>query len=692
MEKTLTNIMTSAFDDADTNMAYCVGITLKHLLLGRLYMAKFLDTNDRISVDRVHTEFNKMQKQLDILEKELDNQDRRRMMATVIEAKNDYTRTFDDLVNIIFERNKIIRETLDRIGPEIAKHVENVKLSIKSEQDDFGPKLEASNSQRISQIIFIILTAAGLGILICIMMTRTITGSITKIVKTANAIAQGDFSVEIDIRQKDEFGKLADVFRNMKDKIGSILKETDDLIQSVQEGRLEIRGNADAFPGSWGQLVSNINDLIDAFMGPFNMTADYIERIAKGNIPEKITDVYTGDFNQIKNNLNMLMNTMNGLLTETGHLIVAVQDGRLDVRGDSEAFVGDWHKLIIGVNELIDAFMAPINMAATYIDRISKGDIPDKITEEYRGDFNAIRNNLNRMIENLSLFAVELQTVADRIGSVSQSVRFGSEKMSDGAGKQAASAEEASASMEQMTSNISQNADNAIETEKIALKSAANARESGDAVGKTVEAMKEIAETISVVEDIARQTNLLALNAAIEAARAEEHGKGFAVVASEVRKLAERSQTAAGQINKLSASSVEIAERAGEMLERLVPDIQNTAQLVQEISAACNEQDSGASQINTSIQQLDQVIQQNVSIADEMILTSEELSGQGDHLRNTAAFFNLSDIQRKKFTRLKQDGNVSVSTEEEISDKPRKNIIDLEADFEEWDDEEFERY
>ncbi|MDM8551016.1 methyl-accepting chemotaxis protein [Desulfobacterales bacterium HSG2] len=693
MEKTLTNIMTSAFDDADASAAYHAGLTLKHLLLGRLYMGKFLDTNDRRAVDRVHVEFDKMQKELNILDKELENQDRRRMMAAVTEAKNDYTRTFDSLVSIIFDRNKIIRETLDRIGPEIAKHVEDVKLSIKAEQDDFGPRLEASNSQRVSQIVILILAAIGFGILICAVMTRAITGSITKIVETANAIAQGDFSVEIDIRQKDEFGKLADVFRNMKDKISNILKETDDLIQSVQEGRLESRGNADAFSGSWGELVSSVNNLIDAFTGPFNMTADYIERIAKGDIPEKITEAYKGDFNQIKNNLNMLMGTMNGLLKETEHLTLAVRDGRLDIRGDSEAFVGDWRKLIMGVNELIDAFKGPINMAATYVDQISKGDIPEKITDEYRGDFNDIRNNLNRMIENLSVFTVELQTSADRIASVSQSVRSGSENMSLGSSKQAASSEEASASMEEMSSNIKQNADNASETEKIALKSAEDAQESGSAVGKTVNAMKKIAETISVIEDIARQTNLLALNAAIEAARAEEHGRGFAVVASEVRKLAERSQTAAGQINKLSVSSVEIAERAGEMLEKLVPDIQKTAQLVQEISAACNEQDSGAGQINTSIQQLDQVIQQNVSIADEMISTSQELSNQGEHLRNTAMFFNLSDVQRRKFAniKLKQEAGASVAPKKETGDRPVKDTVDMKVE-EEWEDDEFERY
>ncbi|WP_235264124.1 methyl-accepting chemotaxis protein, partial [Geoalkalibacter ferrihydriticus] len=206
---------------------------------------------------------------------------------------------------------------------------------------------------------------------------------------------------------------------------------------------------------------------------------------------------------------------------------------------------------------------------------------------------------------------------------------------------QAAAAEEASSSMEQMAANIRQNADNAMQTEKIAAKSAQDARQGGEAVGKTVTAMKQIADKISIVEEIARQTNLLALNAAIEAARAGEHGKGFAVVAAEVRKLAERSQTAAAEISDLSGSSVEIAEQAGKMLTQMVPDIQKTAELVQEIAAASKEQDAGAEQVNKAIQQLDQVIQQNASASEEMASTSEELSSQAEQLQQAIAYFKV---------------------------------------------------
>jgi methyl-accepting chemotaxis protein len=197
--------------------------------------------------------------------------------------------------------------------------------------------------------------------------------------------------------------------------------------------------------------------------------------------------------------------------------------------------------------------------------------------------------------------------------------------------------------MEEMVSNIKQNADSAQQTDKIANKSATDAQESGKSVLEAVSAMREIASKISIIEEIARQTNLLALNAAIEAARAGEHGKGFAVVAAEVRKLAERSQKAAGEINQLSGTTLKVSEKAGEMLAKLVPDIQKTAELVQEISAASKEHDTGAEQINQALQQLEKVIQQNASASEEMASTTQELSSQSDQLVSSLAFFRTGD-------------------------------------------------
>ncbi|MDF0698424.1 methyl-accepting chemotaxis protein [Rhizobium sp. MC63] len=248
---------------------------------------------------------------------------------------------------------------------------------------------------------------------------------------------------------------------------------------------------------------------------------------------------------------------------------------------------------------------------------------------------------LEQMVERLRGVVADAISAAENVSAGSQELSASSEQVSQGASEQAASAEEASASMEEMASNIKQNADNAAQTEKIARQSAKDAEASGDAVTRAVQAMRTIAEKIGIVQEIARQTDLLALNAAVEAARAGEHGKGFAVVASEVRKLAERSQSAAAEISAMSSDTVTAAQEAGDMLGRLVPDIRKTAELVSEISAACREQDIGAAQINEAIQLLDKVTQQNAGASEEMSSTSEELAAQAEELQASIAFFKV---------------------------------------------------
>ncbi|HBG06773.1 MAG: chemotaxis protein [Geobacteraceae bacterium GWC2_58_44] len=467
-----------------------------------------------------------------------------------------------------------------------------------------------------------------LGAVIAFLITRSISRPVNALAACADQLALGDVEVNIATDTKDEIGMLAKSFKNMADNvrdaslaaekvaqgdltvqvapkserdvmgknlsamiktISGLSQEMNLLIKGVQEGNLAVRGNAAGYQGAWGELLNGLNRLIEAFVQPINVTATYVDRISKGDIPEKITDTYYGDFNETKNNLNLLIDAMNKA-TELA-------------------------REIAGGNLLLNV--------------------------EQRSANDGLMQALSEMVQNLTRVVGDVKSAADNVTAGSQELSATSEQMSQGASEQAASAEEASAAMEQMSSNIRQNADNSLQTEKIAVKSASDANESGTAVAKTVHAMKEIATKTSIIEEIARQTNLLALNAAIEAARAGEHGKGFAVVASEVRKLAERSQHAASEIGALSLSSVEVAEDAGELLQKLVPDIKKTADLVQEISAACKEQDTGAEQINKAIQQLDQVIQQNAGASEEMASTAEELASQAGQLQGTIAFFKI---------------------------------------------------
>jgi len=376
-----------------------------------------------------------------------------------------------------------------------------------------------------------------------------------------------------------------------------------------------------------------------------------LESLARGDMELKL-EVAVGDtdtagvkqaFDRLTTAVITCRDAVKAMTADAVMLSKSAVEGKLATRADVTKHQGDFQKIITGVNDTLDAVIGPLNVAAEYVDRISKGDIPPKITDTYNGDFNTLKNNLNLMIEALTEVVINIQEASNQVATGSLQISSSATQMSEGATEQSASVEEVSASMEEITANIRQNADNSQQTERIALKAAEDAKEGGQAVAATVDAMKEIASKISIIEEISRQTNMLALNAAIEAARAGEHGKGFAVVASEVRKLAERSQSAAGEISKLSISSVQIAEKAGEMLAKIVPDIQKTAGLVQEISAASGEQSTGAEEINKAIQQLDRVIQQNTSAAEEMSATTEELSSQAEQLQQIIGFFRVDD-------------------------------------------------
>jgi methyl-accepting chemotaxis protein len=293
--------------------------------------------------------------------------------------------------------------------------------------------------------------------------------------------------------------------------------------------------------------------------------------------------------------------------------------------------------LVENVNVMTDNLRETARIAQ----QIAEGDLT--VRPAPLSDKDTLGLSLQSMVERLRSVVADAAAAADNVSSGSQELSSSSEQLSQGATEQASAAEQASASMEEMAANIKQNADNAAQTEKMARQSSKDAEASGQAVSRAVEAMRTIAEKIGIVQEIARQTDLLALNAAVEAARAGEHGKGFAVVASEVRKLAERSQTAAAEISAVSDDTVKVAAEAGDMLTRLVPDIRKTAELVSEISAACREQDIGASQINEAIQQLDQVTQQNAGASEEMSATSEELAAQAEELQASIAFFKVDN-------------------------------------------------
>lgn len=285
----------------------------------------------------------------------------------------------------------------------------------------------------------------------------------------------------------------------------------------------------------------------------------------------------------------------------------------------------------------------PLAKGVEYADKLANGDLTARLDVNQADEVGRLADALRTMTDRLREIIQNIVSGADNIAAASMQMSSTSQQMSQGATEQASSAEEVSSSMEEMASNIQQNTDNAQQTEKISIAASGNISEVSRTSEESLTSIKTIAEKIGIISEIARQTNILALNAAIEAARAGEHGKGFAVVAAEVRKLAENSQKAAVEIDTLAKTTVNVTETAVKQMNMIVPEIQKTSKLVQEIAAASNEQNSGADQVNNAIQQLNQVIQQNAAASEEMATSSEELSSQAEQLKQVVAFFKIDD-------------------------------------------------
>jgi methyl-accepting chemotaxis protein len=284
----------------------------------------------------------------------------------------------------------------------------------------------------------------------------------------------------------------------------------------------------------------------------------------------------------------------------------------------------------------------PVKAAVVAAERIARGDLSEVVEASSKDEVGRLLGAMKAMTEKLAQTIGEVRAGADALTGASAQVSATAQTLSSGTGEQAASVEETTSSLEEMSASITQNAESSRRTESMAKEGAKNAEESGRSVTETVEAMKSIAEKITIIEEIAYQTNLLALNAAIEAARAGEHGKGFAVVATEVRKLAERSQKAAKEIGAQAGGSVKVAERSGDLIVELVPVIRKTADLVQEVAAASAEQSAGVAQVSKAMGTVDQVTQRNASAAEELSSTAEEMASQAESLQQLMAFFTLS--------------------------------------------------
>jgi methyl-accepting chemotaxis protein len=471
-------------------------------------------------------------------------------------------------------------------------------------------------------------------------------------------ISKGDIPPKITDTYLGDFNEIKNNLNACVDTMSGLLIETDKLVKATKEGKLDTRGNAAAFSGGWGTLVGGVNELIDAFVAPINVTAEYVDRISKGDIPPKITDVYLGDFNEIKNNLNACVDTMSGLLIEINMIANASFEGDLSFRGNVNKFEGRYKEIIEGMNKTMVSIERPFDEISEVLSFMSNGDFTHSITGDYKGEYEKVKDAMNNTSESISDVLLNIDLAADQVATGSLQVSQGTQALSQGATEQSSAIEELETTVSDIAKQTGKNAVNASQANELADKAKETAEIGNEQMKQMVKSMAEINESsaniskiIKVIDEIAFQTNMLSLNAAVEAARAGVHGKGFAVVAEEVRNLAAKSSNAVkettamieGSIKKAEVGS-KIADSTAAALVNIVSQVDKAAKLVNEIASASNQQATAISQVSAGIGQVSQVVQSSSATTEQSAASSEELSGQAQMLKEMVSRFSLRRI------------------------------------------------
>ena len=643
VEKNLTSIMQTAERDGDASAAYSAGMCLRSLLLTRLYMMKFLDTNSQAELDRTHQEIALLENNFDALDKELNNSERRSRLQEARKYALEYKDNADKAATAIFDRNDLDSNKLVVLGMQVGTQVEEIKLSYKEEQDNLGPALQASNRNAVILICIVSVIALLVGIILAYFISRGIVLPIRRVTDIAEEISKGDLNAEIEIDQKDEIGQLANAFRRMTGSLRKKASAADEIGQGRIGVMVDVASDKDMLGKSMVNMVDSLKD-----------KSRVASSIADGDLNVNIK--LASDADELGKAMITMVDSLQKVNKEVAGLTKASLEGKLDTRGDAGRHRGDYGKMVGGINELLDAIIMPIQEAASVLQKAADKDMTARVVGDYKGQLDDFKQDINATIEALDGALTQVNEAVEQVSSASNQIASGSQSLAEGTNEQASSIEEVSSSLEEMASMTRQNSDNAKQAKNLSN----SARESADkgngamsrmssAIDKIKESSDQTAKIVKTIDEIAFQTNLLALNAAVEAARAGEAGKGFAVVAEEVRNLAQRSAEAAKNTAEMIEEAVEnanggvtISQEVAGFLKEISEGSAKVNDLVSEITAAAEEQSQGIDQINIAVSQMDKVTQMNASNSEESASAAEELNGQAEELNRLVSEFKLT--------------------------------------------------